>query len=352
MSDVLHVDFESRSPVDLKKSGLGRYARHPQTEPLCMAWAFGDEEIALWTPGEELPTRIRQHVESGGIVVSHNFQFEAALWRHICAPRFGWPELRYEQGRCTLAACFSMALPGALENAAHALGLKISKDTEGRALMLKLCKPRASNPDGTHVYHGTPEQFARLGEYCKQDVAVEREIYKRVLPLSDKEQRIWVLDQAINNRGVPIDMESLRGALKIADAEKERLNGEMGRVTGGAVTACSNIGSLKEWAADFGVMPDSLAKAELSELLDYEDLPEPVRQALKLRQSAGRFTSISKLSAIEQREVDGAVPFSFQYHAATTGRWAGRGAQFQNTTRDLPEPDEVEAVMALLREAA
>ncbi len=345
----LFIDKETRSPVDLKKAGLGRYARHPLTEVLMMCWAFGDEDFALWQQGELLPTRIRQHVESGGIVVGHHATFELALWNYVMAARHGWPRLRAEQVRCTLAACYAMALPGALENAAHALGLKIAKDAEGRTIMLRMCKPRAWDGDKP-VYHDTPELRARLGAYCSVDGQVEREIYKRVLPLSDKEQRVWVLDQAINNRGVPFDMESLDAALVVADKEKERLDAEMTKVTDGTVAVCSNVGMLKEWAADFGVMPDSLAKAELSELLDYEDLPAPVKEALKLRQSAGRFTSISKLKAIKQREIARRVPFLFQYHAATTGRWAGRGVQPHNFTRDLPEPHDVEEILRLIRD--
>lgn len=363
MNDPLFIDFESRSPVDLKKAGLGRYALHPLTEALCLAFAFGDAAVELneclpsQPDGRMVPChsdsvdRVFVHIRDGGLVVAHNAQFELAIWNAVMARRFGWPRLDPRQVRCTMAACYAMALPGALENAAHALGLKVAKDIEGRALMLKLCKPRGWDGN-TPLYHGTPEQFARLGEYCKQDVAVEREIFKRVLPLSDREQQLWVLDQEINRRGVPIDMVSLQGALAIADAEKERLNDDMAKVTEGAVTACSNVGVLKEWAADFGVMPDSLAKAELSELLDYENLPEPVRAALKLRQSAGRFTSISKLKSIRERETAGRVAFGFQYHAATTGRWAGRGAQFHNFTRDLPDPAQVEQIMALLAEAA
>lgn len=345
---VLFADFETRSPVDLKTAGLARYALHPQTEALCLGYAFGDGPIELWQAGQPLPDAVRQHVEAGGLVVAHNAQFELSIWNGVMAKRPGWPRLRPEQVRCTMAACYAMALPGALENAAHALGLKVEKDAEGRTLMLKMCKPRAM-ADGKPIYHDTPEMRARLGEYCKTDVAVEREIYKRVLPLSDQEQRLWVVDQEINRRGVPFDMESLQAALDVADAEKERLNDEMAQATGGAVTACSALPALKEWAADYGVMPDGLAKAEVSELLEYEDLPEPVRAALKVRQAAGRFTSISKLKAIKMREIAARVLFLFQYHAATTGRWAGRGVQPHNFTRDLPEPVDVEEILRLIR---
>lgn len=348
-TEPLYIDFETRSPVDLKKAGLGRYAMHPLTEALCMAFAVGDGPIHLWQPGEPFPKEEARHIKHGKLVVAHNAQFELAIWNFIMATRFGWPALDTRQVRCTMAACYAMGLPGALENAGHALGIPVQKDTEGRALMLKMCKPTGWDGDKP-IYVDTPEKRQRLGDYCKVDVGVEREIYKRVLPLTDKEQRVWVLDQAINLRGVPFDMESLDAALEVADAEKERLDAEMSRVTQGAVQACSAIPALKEWAADFGVMPDSLAKAELAELLDYEDLPGAVRDALKIRQSAGRFTSISKLKAIKQREIARAVMYLFQYHAATTGRWAGRGVQPHNFTRDLPEPDVVEEVLRLLRE--
>ena len=315
------------------------------------AWAFDDELIALWQPDMPLSARVRQHIESGGLFVAHNAQFEFALWNKRMVKRHGWPRLDPRQIRCTMAACYAMGLPGALENAAHALGITTAKDAEGRALMLKMCKPRAMAGEQP-LYHDSSEMRVRLGAYCKTDVAVEREIYKRVLPLSDQEQRIWTMDQAINLRGVPFDMPSLQASLDVADTEKERLNGEMARVTGNAVTACSALPALKEWAADYGVMPDGLAKAEVSELLDYEELPELVRAALKIRQSAGRFTSISKLKAIKMREIAARVRYLFQYHAATTGRWAGRGVQPHNFTRDLPEPHDVEEILRLIREGS
>jgi DNA polymerase len=346
--EPLFIDKETRSPVDLKKAGLMRYARHPLTEVLMMCWAFGDEEFALWQQGQPLPDRIRRHVEAGGIVVGHNATFEISLWNFVMANLHGWPRLKVEQVRCTMAACYAMALPGALEDSAHALGLPVAKDTEGRALMLRMCKPRGWDGD-TPLYHDSPEMRARLGAYCITDGVVEREIYRRVLPLSDKEQRVWQLDQYINLRGIPFDMPSIEAALAVADKEKERLNDEMARATGGAVTACSALPALKEWAADFGVMPDSLTKAEVNELLGEECIPDEVEEALKLRQSAGRFTSISKLKSITVREMHARVHYALQYHAATTGRWAGRGIQPHNFTRDLPEPWEVEDILESLR---
>lgn len=346
----LYIDFETRSPVDLKKAGLMRYARDPKTEVLMMAWAIGDDDFRLWEMDQPLPLAVQQHVKNGGLVVAHNAQFELAIWNFIMAKYFGWPKLSIAQTRCTMAACYAHALPGSLEDAARALGLNIHKDTEGRALMLKMCKPYYYE-NGVPVYHDDPVMRQRLGAYCVQDGKVERDIYKRLpFQLSVKEQKLWELDQHINLRGIPFDMAALEGALEIADAEKARLNQQMALVTGGAVTACSAVAALKEWAADYGVMPDSLAKAELAELLEVECLPLAVEAALRLRQASSRFTSISKLKAISQRHHKGRVSYTFQFHAASTGRFAGRGIQPHNFTRDLPDdPAVVEAIMEALR---
>jgi DNA polymerase len=340
---VLYIDFETRSRVDLKTAGLKKYAKNSSTEVLMMCWAIGDEKFQLWTQGQPIPNKVAEHVVLGGTVVAHNAQFELALWNYQMTKQ-GWPPLRIEQMRCTMAACYAMGLPGALEDAGGALGLSVHKDAEGRALMLKMCKPK---PDGT--YYDNPEVRRRLGEYCIRDGEVEREIYKRLQQLAPQEQQLWALDQYINLRGIPFDMAALEGALLIADAEKERLNQEMAIVTGGQVTACSAVAALKEWAADYGVVQDSLAKAEITELLSGDPLPEPVEKALQLRLASSRFTSISKLKAIKDRQIDGRVSYTLQYHAATTGRWAGRGIQPHNFTRDLPEPDEVEEIMEALR---
>ncbi len=355
MNNALFIDFETRSPVDLKKHGLARYAQDSETQALCLAWALGDTEIglfdSLWvsTVGQGSP--VLQHVASGGIVVAHNAQFELAIWNEIMAKRFGWPALKPEQTRCTMAACYAMGLPGALENAAQALGLKRVKDIEGRNLMLKMCKPQ---PNG--AYYEPPGALARLGEYCRQDVAVEREIFKRVLPLSGQEQQLWALDQRINLRGIPFDMPSIDAAIKVADREKERLDKQMGEITGGAVRTCSAVAALKDWANDYGVIQESLSKIIVSDLLEDHDareettFPASVRAALETRREAGRFTSISKLSAISNRMVGGRVAYTFQYHAAATGRWAGRGIQPHNFTRDLPIPADVEDILRLIRE--
>ena len=48
----LYLDFETRSPVDIKESGLENYARN--AEVLMLGWALNDGPVRLWLPGDEL----------------------------------------------------------------------------------------------------------------------------------------------------------------------------------------------------------------------------------------------------------------------------------------------------------
>jgi hypothetical protein len=47
-SDLLYIDIESRSQVDLTKSGTVKYAQDATTEVICIAWAIGDAPIENW----------------------------------------------------------------------------------------------------------------------------------------------------------------------------------------------------------------------------------------------------------------------------------------------------------------
>jgi DNA polymerase len=344
---ALHIDFETRSRVDLKKAGLDVYSRDASTDVLCMAWAIGDGPVLVWTP--EMPAftpdeaRFMQHVAAGGIVVAHNAAFELAIWNNVMAPQYGWPALRPEQVRDTMAMAYAMSLPGGLDNAAAALGLDYRKDAAGYRLMLSMCKPKA---DGS--WREDDESKQRLYAYCKTDVEVERALEKRMMQLSASEQRIWALDHTINNRGIAIDIAAVRAAIAVVEAEQKRLNREMKRVTGGAVDACTQNKALLKWIVAQGVDISSVAKAEVLDALAVEDLPAHVREALRLRQEAAKSSTAKLKAMLECVSADRRVRNAAQYHGAGTGRWAGRKVQFQNVPRPWLKQREIEDILAAL----
>ncbi|MGH8742937.1 MAG: hypothetical protein ACREUY_01515, partial [Burkholderiales bacterium] len=288
------------------------------------------------------------HIENGGRVVAHNAPFELAIWNSIMVPRYGWPELKPEQTYCTMAMCYAMGLPGALENAALALGLQMLKDSEGRALMLRMARPRSTNTDGTHVWWDEPEKLARLYAYCQQDVRVERELEKRLVPLSDKERAVWLMDYAINQRGVAVDIETTKAAIAMAETVKEKCGEEIANITENAVQSVSALAALKDWMAAQGVPVSSLDKQDVVDLLDTE-LPDSVRRALVLRQEVGKASTAKLDRIVDSAASDGRLRNLYQYHGAGTGRWAGRGVQIHNLPRNMPKQDTVNNILALVR---
>lgn len=237
----------------------------------------------------------------------------------------------------------AMSLPGSLENAAGAVNLDIGKDMSGRRLMLQMARPRKTDP---LTWWGVPEKLERLYEYCKTDVEVERALEKRLVPLSDSEQRLWWLDQVINDRGVYVDVPLCEAAIKIVDQSKAQLDAEMSKVTNFGVTACTNRNQLVIWLKEQGIDTESVAKDALAEMLARSDLLPDVRRALELRKEGSK-TSVAKVdSLLAGRSRDGRAKGLTQYHAASTGRWGGRRFQPQNLKR--PEQKDIETLVDLL----
>jgi DNA polymerase bacteriophage-type len=332
----LHVDFESRSVVDLKRFGLYVYANHPSTEAWCMAYAFNDEPVQLWKEGEPLPKRVADHVKSGGIVVGHNVAFEWHIWNYIMKPRYGWPTLKLSQLECTMARAYAMALPGSLKMLAQALNIPQRKFMDGHAIMMKMCKPRKIEDDGSVVWWDEADKKARLYEYCMIDVDVERACDAEMFPLSDSEHEIWQLDLRINARGIRVDRKAAKATLQLVAREMKRLDKMMSDATGGQITRVNQAKALLAWCQAAGVQIDKLRKNDVRDILEEPDLPFEVREALEIRTNAAK-VSVTKLETmVDMTLVDGRARGQFQYHGATTGRASGRGIQLHN----LPRPED------------
>lgn len=338
---TLHIDLESRSAVDLKKTGVYVYAEHPTTDVWCACYAFDDEPVQTWLPHEPMPVRIAEHVRSGGVLFAHNANFEMTMWRYILAPRYGWPLPAIEQWRCTMVQALAMGLPGALDLAGPAAGVEVAKDQAGKKLMLKMAKPRRVNDDGSFVWWDEKENIDRLVEYCKIDVEVERRLEKRLRPLKPSELDLWHLDQRTNLRGVQVDQELAAAAKEVVKAAAADLDHRMAVTTNFEVAKCSEVQKIIAYIGARGVDTESIAKAELKELLaDDSGIPDEVRAVLSLRQEAAR-ASVAKINALLRgMSPDGRARGLLQFHAATTGRWGGRRFQPQNLKRpDLKDID-------------
>ncbi|MGF7007175.1 hypothetical protein [Aminobacter sp. BE322] len=343
MTSGLEIDFETRSDVDLKKHGVYRYMASPHTEALLASYKIDGGPRKRWRRGEPCPADIDEHVESGGIVSAHNNSFERLLWQMVLTPRFGWPVLRLEQCRCTAATAAAMSLPRDLAGLGAALGLSTQKNKEGMRLIRKFSIPRrprkGEDPNGLYWNEPEdhPEDFELFHDYCDDDVEAEAEADRRMVPLSDTEQAVWLLTERINQRGIRIDRKSARAALAMAEKAKRGLDREMRLATDGYVPSTTQPGKLVEWVQRQGIELSSAAKAEITDLLEADDLPAKVRKALEIRAEAAK-TSVSKLNAmLDRASADGRVRGGFIYHQAGTGRTQSVGVNWTN----LPRPRKV-----------
>jgi DNA polymerase len=320
----LHLDFETRSRADLKKVGAAKYAADPSTEVLCFSQASDDGTVRTGLFPKLMPLGIDN---PNVLIVAHNAAFEMAICRHIMTPRHGWPEIPLERWRCTMAKCQAHALPGKLEHAARALKLRNQKDLVGHKLMQRLTKPkRGEFPELT------PELLERLGEYCAQDVATERELDNRIPDLSNREQQIWFLDQVINGRGIGVDRAMLEQCEQHIAEELRRLNHRLAEISNGAITTPNQVARLKAFCASSGIVLASLDKPALDQALAGE-LPDQVREVLEIRQAAAH-SSAKKVTALLQMAGAGdRTRGCFRYYGAATGRWSGAGCQPQNLKR-------------------
>lgn len=333
---VLDVDCETRSTVDLRKTGMYVYAEHPTTDVWVMCWSLNGGPVQAWFPGQPCPETIVRHIKRGHPIFAHNAMFERCIWKHILTPRHGWPLPPLELFHCTAAMAAAMALPRDLERACLAMGLDVQKDMAGRRLMLQMAKPRSVAADGTITWWNVPEKLGRLTAYCKQDVRAQTALRKKVLHLSPEERKLWLLDCKINERGIRVDSEYVEHAWACTKKALNRFNEEIARITRGEVSNVTKRDDTVYWLEQQGVSTDSIDKANVIKLLGKEISPT-VRRVLEIRQEAAK-SSTAKLEAYRLRTCeDGRLRELLMYHGASTGRWTAKGVQLQN----LPDPARV-----------
>ena len=141
----------------------------PSTEILCAAYAVDDDPVQLWLPGNPVPAEFIEAARNPRwVFAAHGDHFETAIEQHVLAPRHGWPLIRLERHRCTMAMSLAAGLPARLSAAADALELANRKDAAGERLMHQMSKPRRprqdEDPAGTYWFddHGAAGAALRL----------------------------------------------------------------------------------------------------------------------------------------------------------------------------------------------
>lgn len=370
---TLYLDFEAQSRVSLTKTGVYRYSADPSTQVMCAGWlyvpagCYGIDDINLWTReasgaagldllaagrGSHLTEFIRLANSPSVRLVAHNAEME----RQILREKF-LVDVPLSRISCTAARAARMSLPRSLEGICVALGLDEEKDADGHKVLMKLCKPRRPSKEDRSEFWSEgrkPEDYAKVHDYCVQDVRAMVEVDKNLPELSQDERAIWETTVEMNERGVKADIPAVKAALEICQRARQEMAAEffelfkvkIGNSPG--VAAVLHLPSAqKHIIRDALKVPDGQPYARHGPTL-YEMTPT-VRRGMLLRQRYNK-ASVDKLKAFLLRvQADGRVRGSLTYSGAErTQRWSGSGIQPQNFPRGLSKKSKeaFEALMA------
>lgn len=343
---ILAIDVETYSSIDIKTAGAYRYCEAPDFEILLFAYAFDDEPVQIvdLKNGGTLPQEVKIALLNSRVLkTAFNANFEVSTLK-----RYLINGITAKDWECTMIKALTMGLPGSLDMVGKVLNFEEDKQKmkEGKSLIqyfCKPCKPTKTNGKRTrNLPEHDPEKWELFKEYCKQDVEVERAIRNKLskFETTDKEKRLWQLDQVINDRGVGTDLVLINKAIECDLIFTERLQNEARELT--RLDNPNSPTQLKKWLGErVGHEVTSLTKDSIPGLLE-EAKDDNVKRVLELRQLMAK-TSIKKYEAMEKsRCEDGRVRGLLQFYGANrTGRWAGRLVQVQNLPQNhLPDLDD------------
>lgn len=350
----LSIDIECYSEVDLRKTGVYRYAEDESFEILLVAVSIDNGPVIVYDlTNEDLPKNIIDAIVSDEVIKwAFNANFERVCfsnWLKRCHSDLltdGF--LSPTSWRCSMIWSAYMGLPLSLEGVGSILGLEKQKLTSGKDLIRYFCLPcpptKVNGGRTRNLPHHAPDKWADFIRYNKHDVEVELAIKDKLqkFPVPDFVWEEYHLDQIINDRGIKIDREFVQSALEIDRISKEKIQAELREHTG--LDNPNSVQQMIGWLRKHGVMTDSLDKKSVNELLKTVD--EATAKVLRLRQKAAK-SSVSKYQAMMSCICkDGRSRGMFQFYGANrTGRWAGRLVQLQNLPQnhlsDLAEAREL-----------
>lgn len=334
-----HLPGASQKRKGLFVVGAAAYAEHPSTEVLSLAYNLKDGRgRQFWKPGLPNPAGLFLHIAKGLLIEAHNSGFEWWVWDRVCVPKYGWPPLPIDLLRCSMAKARAFALPGALGKAGEVLNLGVQKDKLGTHLLNKFSKPRnpTKKDDRLRIRPDEDDEGHLLYQYNLQDIATESELSSRVPDITGRELDFWLADQHINRRGCSVDMEGVSNCIAIVERALEKYNSELPALTGGLVTAASQVQRITGWLGGRGVPVLSLDEEGVSAALEGQLEPD-CRRVLEIRQAVGS-ASVKKVFAMRLQATKASrLHDLFSYHAARTGRATGNGPQPQNLPNSGPD---------------
>lgn len=339
---TLAIDIETFSDQEIGKVGVYRYVDTPAFRILLFAYTIdgGDVEVVDLTK-DSLPAHILAALTDPAVTkTAFNASFE-----RVCLDRaFGITSGPWE---CTMIKAWACGIGGGLASVGDAIGLgeDEGKIKDGKRLIKKFCSPRKG---AQQLAMDEDEDWERFIEYCRRDVEVEMRIREKLdrFELPDSEWALYRLDQAINSRGIALDMDLVHGAMAIDGEMVKHLTARYKEITG--KDNPNSLADIKAFIHSItGDKVKSVTKGNIDELISTYGAYPDVVEVLEIRKQLSK-TSTAKYYKMEEIVMaDGRARGLFQFYGARrTGRWAGRLIQAQNLPRNyIADLDTARAVI-------
>jgi DNA polymerase len=334
------------------------YAQDASTEVLCMSYAFDDDEVVTWVPGQPFPAAVANHT---GQIRAHNAAFERLIFWFVLCPDHKIPEPKLEQFYCTAAQARANCAPGSLEDVGRFAGASMKKDHRGSQLIRLLSIPQA---DG--FFRQDQTLMAEMIAYCEQDVCAMRAISKGMRDLSADELADYHVNERVNDRGVRVDVALCNAAIRYATVELDEIQQIVREVTDGAITSVRSP-KMRQWVLDrvgpqalelMTIFKDGEAKYSIDKSVrgnllilageNPDEVPPDVAEVIQCADdlwasSVAKFQRAANLADADDGRVRGAFVFS---GGSATGRASSFGLQVHNFPRKCAkEPELVRAAM-------
>ena len=328
---IISIDFETRwdsKNYTLSKMTTEEYIRDERFSAfgLC-AHLLGSDDPIQWVRGSDIPEFFSGIDWGRTAALAHNAQFDISImsWRYGVRPAFIFDTLS-----------MARALRGVeVGNSLAKLAADFSLPPKGRAV---------HSTDGLSELD--PAVEAELAEYCKHDVFLCEEVFRRLLAkYPTKELRL--IDMTLKMYTDPVLELDADLLIKAIEEEKESREELLNRLGIEEAALASNpkfaavLGSLgvsapKKTSKTTGKETLALAKndAHFQALLnsEREDVALLCEARLRVKSTTER-TRAQRFYDISQR---GALPVPLSYFGAQTGRWTaskGSAINMQNLKR-------------------
>ena len=328
---LLYCDLETfcETPINF---GSHKYAENAGV--LLWGYAIDDAPAKVWdrtvdrAMPDDLKAALDEVMHGNAMTVWHNgMMFDTIVLKHSLGII-----LPIERTIDTMVLAYEHGLPGSLGALSEVLRLPQDKarDKDGARLVQLFCKPLpATRKIARADRHTHPEDWSRFVNYCRLDVEAEREVFKKLpkFNITPYEREIQRVDALINRRGMLMDVDLAKGAIRLSEKIKERLDSTVYYRTSGAVDAATQRDKLIAFIKEtYGWELKDMTKAEIEKRLDDPDVPEPVKDLLMLRLLSSRNSVKKYESVLNCVSSDNRLRGTIQFRgAARTGRFCLTG---------------------------